>query len=140
MTLTLDNSDPVMYHNCTITYPAGLIAIANELQETTLDYNTNVVPIWNFADKTLYNIADGHHEVKFSGTAYGDGTSMGASALISKLISAAGTGNIVFKIGSNWEFNIVAASYDNISYPLKEKELIVMDFDGTANSCTLDTQ
>ena len=106
----------------------------------TLDYNTNAIPIWNFSDSTLYNIADGHHEIKVSGSVYGDDTSMGASAMLSKLISAAGTGNIVYKIGSNWEFNVVAASYDNISYPLKEKELIVMDFDGTANSCTLDSQ
>jgi len=135
-----EHSNPTMYHECTITYPAGLIAIANELQSTTISYNTNAIPIWNFSDSTFYNNTDGHHEISFNGSAFGDGTSMGSTALLSKLISAAGTGNIVFKIGSNWEFNIVAASYDNISYPLKEKELIVMDFDGTANSCTLDTQ
>jgi len=132
--------DPVAYYQCTINFPADLIVLDNQLQEITLEYNTNAIPIWNFSDSTLYKNVDGAHEITVSGTAYADGTTMGSGALLSKLISASGTGDIVLKVGSYWEFNIIAASYDNISYPLKEKDLIVLDFSMGANSCTLDVQ
>lgn len=135
-----ERTDPTAYHECTVDFPAGLLSIDNEITNFSIDQNFNPYEIWNFTDSTLYLNEEGHKETKFSGSCYGDGTTMGASALLSKLISAAGTGNIVFKIGSYWEFNLTAGSYDSVSYPIKEKEQVVLDFEGTANSLSIDTQ
>ncbi len=137
---TTISSDPTPYYNCSVDFPAGILSIDNQLTSFGLSQSFNPIEIWNFQDSTLKANEQGHKETTFSASVYGDGTSMGASSLFSKLISAGGTGNIVFKIGSNWEYNIVAASYDSLTYPLKEKELIVLDIEGTANSVTLDTQ
>lgn len=134
------SSDPTPYYSCTVDFPAGILSIDNQLTSFSLSQNFNPVEIFNFTDSTLYNNVQGHKEVSFSANAYGDGTSMGVTDLFSKLISAAGTGDIVFKVGSNWAFTIVACSYDSITYPLKDKELTILDLEGTANSCTIDTQ
>ena len=135
------HTDPTMYHECDVTLPAELIDIGNELQEFNLDESYNPAEIMNFEDSVL-KLAGGSlsEETTFGGSAYGDDTSMGVNAVLSRLVLAAGTGAIVVKIGSYWEYNMSSCSYDNLSFPFKEKELIIMTFDGKANSMTLDDQ
>ena len=135
------HSDPTMYHECDITLPAELIDIGNELQDFNLDEAYNPAEIMNFEDSTLKLAGDSlSEETTFGGSYYGDDTSMGVNAVLSRLVLAAGTGDLIVKIGSYWEYNVTAASYDNMSFPFKEKELIILIFDGHANYMSLDEQ
>ena len=134
-TIPVSVVDPTVFEGAAFTWALG-VSIVSELQDFTIDWNCNPILIKNYTSKSHILQAQGKIEVKFSGSAYGDETSMGTSALLNDLL-ADSTGNITVNVDGTNSIVLVAGSYDKIDYPIKEADLIVMDFEGTANNATI---
>jgi hypothetical protein len=135
---TTDTTDPTVYHDLTITFPAGLLAIASELQAFSFEVNFNNIEIKNYSSPGIVGNPQGGIEITFSFSAYGDGTTQGATALLSKLLGD-GSGTITWADGGVPKtFTLAGCSYDSINTPINEKELIVLEGEGKANTVALD--
>lgn len=112
-----------------------IVDISARMQEFTVDINFNCPKIPGFASGENVMSGPGALEVSCSGTYYGDGTSMGVGSVLSDMQT--GLATLVIDIDALTDITLTAFSMDNMSFPFKEKELIIMTFDGKANSCTV---
>lgn len=129
---TNSSLDPTTYSGATITTWGITPSLIAQLQDFNFEFNVNPILIKNYTSKSHINQAQGAIDISYSGSAFGDGTSMGAAAIVNAVLSDS-SGNIVIDIDGTYSFTLTAASYNSANVPIKEVDLTVIDFDGEAN-------
>jgi len=135
--ITVDSTDPEPWHGSDVGGWSNIVDISGHLQDFSVEINFNPKRIDDFdsGGKASLGVQEGI-EVSFSGTYYGDGTTMGASGVINDMISDQ-SDSIAWDLDGSHTLTLAGSSLDSMSVPIKEKELIVIDFSGTSNTAAL---
>ena len=130
-------TDPAAWHEGDVGTWGTIVDVSGQIQDFTVDWNLNCPKIPDFDSGGTNSMSGpGAVEVSWSGTYYGDGTTMGVGAVLSDM--AAGVADLVVGLDAGKSLTFVDASIDNMSYPFKEKELIIISFDGKSNHISLN--
>lgn len=129
-------TDPSPWHLGDVGTWGTIVDVSGEIQEFTIDWNLNCPKIPDFDSGGENSMSGpGALEVSWSGTYYGNDTTMGVDAVFSDMF--AGVADLVISLDGVSTITFADASIDDMSFPFKEKELIIMNFSGKANSMTL---
>lgn len=135
--VTVDTTDPEQYHGSAIGGFSNIVDVSSQLTKFHVEINYNNNRIDTFSGANMVLASQGAIEVSFSGTVYGDGTSMGVGDMLSDMIGDQ-SDNLTFGIDGTKTLTLTGASLDSVNYPIKEKESIMIDFEGRANSPSIN--
>ena len=135
--VTIDDADPAVYHQSDIAAFSTITDFSAQLQSWSLDLNWNSIRIdsYDSGGKMILQ-AQGKYDISVSGSFYGDSTSIGAGETFSDM--ATGSDPLTIAIDGTKTFTLAGFSLDSLTYPFKDSEMLIVDFEGMANTVSLD--
>ena len=135
--ITVDTTDPEQWHGADIAGWSNIVDVSGHLQEFTVEINYNAKRIDDFDSGGKASLgAQEAIEISWSGSYYGDGTTMGDGGVLEDMVGDK-TDNIAIDVDGSHTLTLTGSSIDGMTFPIKEKELIVVDFNGMSHSVTL---
>jgi len=135
--VTVDTTDPEQWHGGDIAGWSNIVDISGHMQEftVTINYNSKRIDDFESGGKVSLGAQEGI-EISWSGTYYGDGSTMGDGGVLEDMIGDKAD-TIVWDLDGSHDLTLTGASIDSLGFPLKEKELVIIDISGMAHSITL---